>query len=374
MRVSACLIVKDEELYLDTCLSRLIGFADEVVIVDTGSVDRSRDIARSHGANLIDVPWADDFSCVRNIGLAHATGDWILYIDADEHFDMQFADKSCLADPHAIAATVSLRAARTLTPYRELRLFRNRPDLRFQSVIHETIRPAIHAVLERDAAARIVASPYSIMHYGYEGDLTHKHHRNISMLRRATAEDPGRIYLWHTLGECLLGLGDVAAAQQAWREGLALVRAGTGDPGDALIYADLMSLHFGDNAIKLDDIDLLLDEAGRNFDKDPLILWYNARRLLQKGNSSAAVQQLKLLEALGPDGPQGAELGYDLRLFGEFAWALLGSCALTLGACTEAADYFARALAANPGSVELRTKLQLAKFRAAQRPAQVKPA
>ncbi len=228
MRVSACLIVKDEELYLDTCLSRLIGFADEVVIVDTGSVDRSRDIARSHGANLIDVPWVDDFSYVRNIGLAHATGDWILYIDADEYFDMQAADKSCLADPHAIAATVSLQAARTLTPYRELRLFRNRSDMRFQSVIHETIRPALHAILERDVTARVVASPYSIMHYGYEGDLTHKHHRNLNMLLRATAEDPGRIYLWHALGECLLGLGDVDAARQAWREGLALVRAGTG--------------------------------------------------------------------------------------------------------------------------------------------------
>ncbi len=374
MRVSACLIVKDEELYLDTCLSRLIGFADEVVIVDTGSVDRSRDIARSHGANLIDVPWVDDFSYVRNIGLAHATGDWILYIDADEYFDMQAADKSCLADPHAIAATVSLQAARTLTPYRELRLFRNRSDLRFQSVIHETIRPAIHAILERDIAARVVESPYSIMHYGYEGDLTHKHHRNINMLLRATAEDPGRIYLRHTLGECLLGLGDVDAAQQAWREGLALVRAATGDPGGALIYADLMSLHFGDNAIKLDDIDLLLDEACRNFDKDPLILWYNARRLLQKGNIAAAVQQLKILEALGPDGPQGAELGYDLRLFGEFAWALLGSCALARGSCTEAADYFARALAANPGSVELRTKLQLAQFRATDLTDGVKPA
>ncbi len=135
-----------------------------------------------------------------------------------------------------------------------------------------------------------------------------------------------------------------------------------------------MSLHFGDNAIKLDDIDLLLDEACRDFDRDPLILWYNARRLLQKGNIAAAVQQLKILEALGPDGPQGAELGYDLRLFGEFAWALLGSCELARDSCTEAAAYFGRAVAANPGNIELRTKLQLAQFRAAGRPARVKPA
>jgi tetratricopeptide (TPR) repeat protein len=246
--------------------------------------------------------------------------------------------------------------------------------LRFQSVIHETIRPALYTLLERDVAARVVESPYSIMHYGYEGDLTRKHHRNLNMLRRAIADNPKRVYLRHALGECLLGLGEVDAAEQAWREGLALVRAGTDEPGVVLIYANLISLHLGDNCIELDDFDLLLDEACSTFAWDPMILWCNARRQLERGSIAAAVQALKVLEALGPDGPQGTELGYDTRLFGEFAWALLGSCELARGASNEAAGYFERALAGNPGNVELRTKYQLAKSRMAQRPAQSKPA
>ena len=365
MRLSACLIVKDEEQYLDDCLSSLSGFADEIIIVDTGSTDRSLDIARAHGARVVESAWREDFSFARNLGLDKATGDWILYIDADEQFDTHLADKSCLNNPHAIAATVSLQAAATLTPYDELRLFRNRTDLRFQSVIHETIRPAISAILERDHAATVTSTPYSLKHYGYEGDLTHKHERNKDMLLRATAKDPNRIYLWHALGECYMGLGYSDAAQQAWRRGLALVREGSSAPGDVLIYADLMSMQFNDETPVLVDMEPLHEEACEKHNEDPLIPWYSARGLLTTGEPDAALQKLNKLVALGPEGPTGAELGYDRRLFGEFSWALEGSCELARGCDSKAARCFNRALSANPDSVELRTKLHLANSRLA---------
>jgi glycosyltransferase involved in cell wall biosynthesis len=84
MKISACLIVKDEERHLDRCLSSLQGIVDEIVVVDTGSTDGTLEIAQSHGAVIGSFDWCDDFSAARNASLDLATGDWVLWIDADE--------------------------------------------------------------------------------------------------------------------------------------------------------------------------------------------------------------------------------------------------------------------------------------------------
>ncbi|MCW2639770.1 MAG: hypothetical protein JWP76_2076, partial [Dactylosporangium sp.] len=82
--LSACMIVKDEEDVLADCLTALRDFVDEIVVYDTGSTDRSRDIAREHGARVIEGYWNDHFGDARNRALAHCTGQWILGVDADE--------------------------------------------------------------------------------------------------------------------------------------------------------------------------------------------------------------------------------------------------------------------------------------------------
>ena len=78
------MIVRDEEEHLGACLASLDGVVDEVVVVDTGSVDGPVEIARSFGARVDHEAWADDFSRARNAALDYAQGQWILYIDADE--------------------------------------------------------------------------------------------------------------------------------------------------------------------------------------------------------------------------------------------------------------------------------------------------
>ncbi len=82
--LSLCMIVKNEEKYLVQCLKSVRDVVDEMIIVDTGSTDRTKDIARVFGATLYDFPWTGDFSAARNESLAHATGEWILILDADE--------------------------------------------------------------------------------------------------------------------------------------------------------------------------------------------------------------------------------------------------------------------------------------------------
>src|SRR5437764_1210688 len=99
------MIVRDEARALPDCLGSLAGYLDEGVVVDTGSQDRTREIAVAAGARVYDVPWADDFAAARNAALERASGDWILYIDADERLRVPAdgALQSLLDDPGAAA-------------------------------------------------------------------------------------------------------------------------------------------------------------------------------------------------------------------------------------------------------------------------------
>lgn len=97
--VSACMITKDEEALIGDCIASLNGLVDEVVIYDTGSTDRTIEIAREAGATVIEGYWDDDFGRARNAALEHCKGVWALHIDADEVFEFD-------ADPKSIRITL----------------------------------------------------------------------------------------------------------------------------------------------------------------------------------------------------------------------------------------------------------------------------
>ncbi|MBI2655567.1 glycosyltransferase [Candidatus Woesearchaeota archaeon] len=82
--ISLCMITKNEEKYLEQCLNSVKGLADEIIIVDTGSTDKTKEIAKKFNAKIYDFKWVDNFSAARNESLKHATKDWILVLDADE--------------------------------------------------------------------------------------------------------------------------------------------------------------------------------------------------------------------------------------------------------------------------------------------------
>src|SRR5207245_11190041 len=86
-QVSLCMIVKNEEQHLGSALESTTDLVDEIIIVDTGSEDRTKQIAKGFGAKVFEFPWIDNFASARNECLQHATGQWIFSLDADERID-----------------------------------------------------------------------------------------------------------------------------------------------------------------------------------------------------------------------------------------------------------------------------------------------
>src|SRR5207248_2212994 len=85
--VSVTMIVRDEEANLPECLRALAGLEVDLVVVDTGSADRTKEVAAAFGARVFDFPWRDDFAAARNEALRHATGAWVFWLDADDRLD-----------------------------------------------------------------------------------------------------------------------------------------------------------------------------------------------------------------------------------------------------------------------------------------------
>ncbi len=238
--ISACMIIKNEQPFLDGCLKSLHGLVDEIVIVDTGSTDSSIDIARAHGARVLDYAWHDDFAAARNFGLEAAGSEWILYIDADERLvdATREALRAGLEKPDIFAVRLLFRVNSNSTLYREYRLFRNDPRLRFKGAMHETILPDL-AMLQREAGARVGDASAKLIHLGYDGEMTAKYRRNLPLLQASVVRDPHRSYYWKDLADTLAGLGETDAAIAAAPQGLARAKA-PGQDSDvmhsALIY------------------------------------------------------------------------------------------------------------------------------------------
>jgi len=351
------MIVRNEEKFLGGCLQSIRDVVDEVVIVDTGSDDRTKEIALEHGAKVFDFPWNGDFASARNEALNNCLGEWILYIDADEK--LRPVDKSylseILSDNDKVAYTLMFHPILGYTAYREYRIFRNDPRIRFEGVIHESIFCAIHEVAREDRL-EIGECDLTIDHLGYEGDLSHKHKRNVSLLRTQIDNDPGRIYLRWQLGVALKGLGDPAGAEQAWMDAIYLTRKKkTLSPDYSLSYYDMIKLlnESGRNYSEL------LEESLKLFPDNYLITWTYAMTLMHDHQFEDALPLFEYLSSIDPRSVDGEFLAYNARIFDELSYEPLATCYFKLGRLQESGKYYALALQHNPKNQEYMAKHKL---------------
>jgi tetratricopeptide (TPR) repeat protein len=357
--LSAALIVRDEERTLPDCLESLKGVVDEIVVVDTGSFDRTRDVARAAGARLHEFAWRDDFSAARNEAIGRCRGEWILYIDADERVRPGSGGdlESALRDQEAVGQQVRFHVRPSLTPYWELRLFRNHPALRFTGIIHENIWPAVLRLIS-DYGGRVGRTSLTIDHFGYEQEQERKHRRNLRLLVRALEADPTAVFCWYELGRIRYELGDIVAAREALSRGIEVVRANSSlVPQDSLPFVALavIALRTGDPAPEP-----LLAEALELFPEQPHLIWLEGRRLLDERQFDAAARRFCVLAAHGNHELIDPALAHDRRLFGAWPLAGLATCRFAEGDYAEAADLFAAASAGDPEALEFRVKHALA--------------
>ena len=190
--ISLCMIVKNEERFLPACLASLKPVVDEMIIVDTGSTDRTVDIATVFGARVLSFPWNGNFSDARNFSLTSAQGRWILVMDADEILSAQdhelLRQTVCGSNLYKACWSVMTRnytrlhpegwvanngsysceeRAEGWHPSTKVRLFPNDPDLRFVGEVHEMIEQTV-----QKASYQVQEAPFVVHHYGGLADTT----------------------------------------------------------------------------------------------------------------------------------------------------------------------------------------------------------
>jgi len=192
------MIVRDEETRLPACLASTTGLFDEIVAVDTGSVDRTREVARSFGATVIDFPWRDDFSAARNAALSECSRDYLFWIDADEVLPQraryrirrllhEIADDNTIYIMNEVSNRADGRAQAgydvTLSP----RLFPNHRGARWERRVYEHVFPSLVA-----CGLRPVATNVDIAHrVSYRPThVIQRFQRNQRLVEIELAEDP----------------------------------------------------------------------------------------------------------------------------------------------------------------------------------------
>lgn len=221
MKITACLIVKNEEGNLRECLDSLKSFVDEIIVVDTGSTDTTVKIAGEYTNNVFFYQWDGDFASARNYALSKVTGDWIISIDADE----------IITNPEIIRTTlenlstkvgglliellnVSTRIDGSVDRFtiHLLRIFRNNRSFHWESIIHEQI---VESIIH--SGYSVSQSPIVFFHKGYDlspEKMKEKQNRNLSLLTKALEKESDNGYLWFQRAKTFRALEDLNNAEK----------------------------------------------------------------------------------------------------------------------------------------------------------------
>lgn len=229
MRISQCMIVKNEESNIQRALQWGQGIVWEQIVVDTGSTDRTVALAESMGARVYHFPWIDDFAAAKNHAIEKAQGDWIAFLDADEYFAQEEAQKLAnlleklegTETDAVMVSVVNLMADGTVgTVGAQIRAFRNRPEVRYRRRVHEQLvaengTQPLHLL---DATGSL-----SLLHSGYSGEGYAQKKaagRNFYLIQRELEEHPDDYELLGYLGDEYSSQGCTEDAARCYRQAI----------------------------------------------------------------------------------------------------------------------------------------------------------
>lgn len=217
--VSLCMIVKNEEKFLKTCLDSVKDIVDEMIIVDTGSTDNTVEIAEKFNAKVFSTTWNNSFAEARNVSLSKATKEWILIMDADDVFEEK--DKPKFKDlinngefDGYFFKTLSYVIENNKNDYiynSNIRLIKNNGEYEFKGAIHEQL---LNKYRETDHS-RFKLEDIRIHHNGYLKSVVkekNKRERNIPIIKEELKKNPNNPFHNFNLGNEYLALGDLEEA------------------------------------------------------------------------------------------------------------------------------------------------------------------
>ena len=224
--LSQCMIVKDEEQHIERALAWGKGIVSEQIVVDTGSTDRTVEIARQMGAKVYTLTWKNDFAAAKNYALSKARYEWIAFLDADEYFLKEDAEKlpDCLKQINDTAYDGILSSfinlddeGKAMDVRSHLRIFRNLPEIRYYGRIHECLKKDGKEGFE----IADLTGTLSIYHTGYgkmEREIKKRSQRNLDMILAELADHPDDYEMYGYLGNEYEGMGELNQAESSYRK------------------------------------------------------------------------------------------------------------------------------------------------------------
>ncbi|MCY6353848.1 tetratricopeptide repeat-containing glycosyltransferase family 2 protein [Clostridium sp. ZS2-4] len=262
-KISLCMIVKNEEKDLPRCLGSVKDLVDEMIIVDTGSTDKTVEIAKSYGAKVYYFKWCNNFSAARNESLKYATKDWILIMDADDELSSEDKDKfKALVNYNLNENTVcffetlnylgSAVNTSNITINLNPRVFKNNYGYCYEGEVHNQLVNHKHDFLGE-------SYPIRIYHYGYlEQNLVSKdkRKRNITLLEKQIKEQPENKYAYFNLANEYFSIGDKKKALQNYYKAYEDFNPNTGYASNLIerIVLSNYDLKYYDKALEFIDI------------------------------------------------------------------------------------------------------------------------
>lgn len=354
------MIVKNEQEFLPACLVSIKNAVDEIIVVDTGSTDKTISIAKDFGARVYYHPWNDSFSEARNHSLRYATGDWILQIDADEELDQSDVHKLRhiinTSNYHGILVAIHSIIKGDVHKFYNTRVFR-RNNAFYKDIIHEQL------VIE----GKRLPTEIRLYHHGYNLDeekMRVKWQRTTYLLKKQIAHDTSNGFAWFNLIRNYRSQGLFLDGIHAGEEALKMIIPDA-IPGYAeanvSIHAYIMIIYetancylHTENFIRAKELCYnglstlsWLGTTPENVD----IIFTLACIYLKEGNYAQAIDYFKrflslrewYLKNLNMVPPMVDTLGYDSA-----AYNGLGFCFGNLGEWQKAIDYFKKAVDSNP--------------------------
>lgn len=259
--ISVCMIAKNEEARIEKCLASLKPFDFEIIVVDTGSTDRTKEIALQYTDKVLDFEWCDDFSAARNFSLRAASNNWILMLDCDEWIKELDLEELTYFRKHLSDSVGSVSRENLVTENGTLVLnntdyterFFDRRLFRYTGIIHEQLTP----IRGKEINSYLLKT--TILHTGYDltpADRIAKNKRNYTLLLKQLEEDHDNPYLYYQLGKTCEIIEDFAHACEYYSKGLEY------DLDPELAYVQAMVVSYGNALLRTGQADIALGFEG----------------------------------------------------------------------------------------------------------------